>query len=99
MLAVVQHTLTDPPAALARGERLKRSDGAPPGTRVLQFLPSRDGTLVTCLWESRALEDVQTYVDEILGPTSSNLCYSVEADAAFAELPRGIAGPPGANTA
>ena len=38
--------------AFARGERLQRGEGAPQGTRVLQFYPSQDGTLVTCLWES-----------------------------------------------
>ncbi len=64
MLVVVQHRLTDPPTAFARGERLKHGEGAPPGTRVLQFLPSQDGTLVTCLWESGSVEDVQSFVDD-----------------------------------
>lgn len=94
MLVVVQHTLTDPPTALARGERLKRAGGAPRGTHVLQFLPSQDGTLVTCLWESQAVDDVQSFVDETLGDASRNLCYAVEESVAFAELPDGIAAPP-----
>jgi hypothetical protein len=96
---VVQHKLTDPPTAFARGDRLKHGDGAPPGTRVLQFLPSRDGRLVTCLWESRSLPDVQAFVDDVLGDTSVNLCYPVEESAAFAEPPRGLAAPPAAVTA
>jgi hypothetical protein len=91
MLVVVQHRLTDPPTAFARGERLKRGEGAPEGTGVLQFWPSQDGTLVTCLWESGSVEAVQSYVDETLGDASDNLCYPVEADHAFAELPTGIA--------
>jgi hypothetical protein len=91
MLVMVQHRLTDPPTAFARGERLKRGEGAPDGTRVLQFFPSQDGTLVTCLWESGSVEDVQAYVDETLGDASVNLSYAVEASAAFAEPPRGIA--------
>ena len=94
MFVVVQHRLTDPPAAFARGERLKRGEGAPKGARVLQFYPSQDGTLVTCLWESASVEDVQSYVDETLGDASSNLSYAVEAPAAFAEAPRGIAERP-----
>ena len=94
MLVVVQHRLTDPPTACARGERLKSAEGTPAGTRVLQFLPSRDGTLVTCLWESDAVEDVQSFVDESLGDASQNLCYAVEDHAAFATLPAGIAAPP-----
>jgi hypothetical protein len=94
MLVVVQHQLIDPSTASIRGERLKRGEGAPAGTRVLQFLPSRDGTLVTCLWESEAVEDVQSFADETLGDSSKNLCYAVEESAAFATLPVGIAAPP-----
>ena len=94
MFVVVQHRLQDPPAAFARGERLIRGEGAPHGSRVLQFYPSQDGTLVTCLWESGSVEDVQAYVDETLGDTSLNLCYPVEVTAAFAEGPTGIAERP-----
>jgi hypothetical protein len=94
MFVIVQHTLTDPPAAFARGERLQRGDGAPSDTRVLQFYPSQDGALVTCLWESPAVSDVQTYVDETLGDASVNLCYAVETSAAFAESPEGLADRP-----
>jgi hypothetical protein len=94
MLVVVQHRLTDPPTAFARGERLKHGEGAPPGTRVLQFLPSQDGTLVTCLWESGSVEDVQSFVDATLGNASVNLCYPVEPTAAFAEAPAGVAARP-----
>ena len=84
MLVVVQHQIIDPPTASARGERLKSGQGAPVGTEVLQFLPSQDGSLVTCLWQSRAVEDVQAFVDETLGDASRNLCYAVEENAAFA---------------
>jgi hypothetical protein len=94
MLVVVQHRLTDPPTAFARGERLKRGEGAPAGSRVLQFLPSQNGTLVTCLWQSVSVADVQSYVDETLGDASANLCYAVETTAAFAEAPEGIARRP-----
>ena len=55
---------------------------------MLQFLPSTDGKLVTCLWESDSVDDVQSYVDETLGDASVNLCYAVEETAAFAERRR-----------
>lgn len=96
MLVVVQHTLIDPESAFARGDRLQRSVGAPQGTRVLQFLPSTDGKLVTCLWESASVDDVQSYVDETLGDASVNLCYTVDEGAAFARAPEGIADRPAA---
>ena len=94
MFVVVHHSLVDPPTAFSRGERLQRSEGAPQGTRVLQFLPDTHGTLVTCLWESRSVEDVQSYVDETLGDASRNLCYAVDEGVAFAEAPAGVPGPP-----
>jgi hypothetical protein len=94
MFVVVQHRLQDAPAAFARGERLKSGEGAPHDTRVLQFYPSQDGRFVTCLWESGSVEDVQAYVDRTLGDTSINVCYAVEATAAFAEVPTGIAERP-----
>ena len=94
MLVVVQHTLTDPPTAFERGESLQRSTGAPEGTRVLQFLPSADGRLVTCLWESDSVADVQSYVDGALGDAGVNVCYEVDASVAFAQRPADLAERP-----
>ena len=81
MYVIVQHELIDPPAAFARGERLKRERGSPGGASALQFFPSEDGTIVTCLWEARSVDDVQSFVDAVLGETSVNSCYAVDADA------------------
>jgi hypothetical protein len=94
MFVVVQHTLTDLPSAFERGERLQRGEGAPQGTRVLQFLPSADGRLVTCLWESDSVADVQSYVDGTLGDASVNVCYEVDASVAFAQRPPDLAERP-----
>ena len=91
MFVIVWHELVDPPTAFERGERLKRGDGAPKGTRVLQFFPGTDGQSVTCLWESDSVDDVQSYVDATLGDASRNRCYAVEEGVAFADLPAGIA--------
>jgi hypothetical protein len=91
MFVIVWHELLDPPTAFARGEGLKTGDGAPGGTRVLQFLPGTDGTSVTCLWESDSVEDVQSFVDGTLGDASRNTCYALEESVAFASLPDGIA--------
>src|SRR5688500_12151854 len=99
MFVIVRHELVDPPTAFARGERLKRGDGAPDATRVLQFFPGTDGRSVTCLWESDSVDDVQAYVDATLGDSSRNICYAVEESVAFAELPTGIAGSAAAVTA
>ena len=99
MYVIVRHELSDPPAAFARGERLKRGEGAPAGAAALQFLPSVDGTTVTCLWEAQSVEDVQSFVDGVLGETSVNTCYAVDAEHAFAERPEALSGRPVAATA
>jgi hypothetical protein len=85
MFVIVHHQLTDPPTAFERGKRLMTGEGAPVGVRVLQFLPSRDGDVVTCLWQAEAVASVQTYVDDTLGAASINSCYEVDAEHAFAD--------------
>ncbi len=85
MYVIVQHQLTDPPTAFERGKRLMAGEGAPPGVRVLQFLPSRNGDAVTCLWRATAVSSVQTYVDDTLGAASVNNCYEVDEEHGFAD--------------
>lgn len=91
MYVVVQHTFLNPSEAFTRGEKLIKNEGAPDGTTGLQFYPARDGSGATCLWESRSVADVQSYVDDTLGDSSRNLCYEVDAPNAFARQPLGIA--------
>lgn len=91
MYVVVQHKINDPEAAFARGEKLIRSEGAPAGTRALQFYPALDGSAVTCLWEGPSREAIQEYVDSTLGDASKNTCYEVNAEQAFSRQPLGLA--------
>lgn len=90
MYVVVEHEIKDPEAAFSRGERLIQGDGAPPGVRVLQFLPSRDRSAVSCLWEADSVEAVREYVDSTLGEASENACFEVDADLAFSARPHGL---------
>ena len=55
MYVVVHHAIKDSSIAFDRGRKLMVGEGAPPSTRVLQFLPSLDGSAVTCLWESASV--------------------------------------------
>lgn len=91
MYVVVQHTFLNRPDAASRGEKLIKNEGAPDGTKVLQFYPAHDEPRATCLWESNSVADVQRYVDDTLGDSSRNLCYEVDAANAFARQPLGIA--------
>ncbi|MEW1912427.1 hypothetical protein AB0442_28985 [Kitasatospora sp. NPDC085895] len=90
MYVVVQHTILDPETAFSRGRALMSGSGAPDGTRVLQFYPHVGGSAVACLWEAESVGDVQRFVDTTLGDSSTNLCYEVDADRAFADRPLGL---------
>lgn len=93
MYVVVLHEFQDPPTAFARGEKLIMNEGAPEGARGLQFYPSVDGSVASCLWESDSVEAIQDYVDSTLGDSSVNTCFEVDAEQAFAEQPLGLRTP------
>jgi hypothetical protein len=63
MFIVLQHRITNPQTAFARGQNLLDGNGAPQGTRVLQFYPSRDRNSVFCLWESNSVYELRNYAD------------------------------------
>ena len=67
MFIVLQHRITNPQTAFARGPNLLDSNGAPQGTRVLQFYPSRDKNSVFCLWESNSVDELRKYADAVMG--------------------------------
>lgn len=90
MYVVALHRIKDAETAFARGQALMTGEGAPPGVRVLQFLPSVDRSTVTCLWATDSVEAVQQYVDSTLGDSSENSCYELDAEQAFAEQPVGL---------
>ncbi len=87
MFIVLQHRITNPQTAFARGQNLLDGNGAPQGTRVLQFYPSRDRNAVFCLWESHTIDELREYADTVMGDSSENSYF--EVDAAIARgLPR-----------
>lgn len=97
MYVVVQHKIKDQQAAFSRGETLIKNEGAPEGSRGLQFYPAQDGSAVTCLWEAASVESIQQYVDGVLGDAAENTCYEVNAEQAFARQPLGLSENPAVN--
>jgi hypothetical protein len=87
MLIVLQHRITNPTTAFARGQNLLDGNGAPQGTRVLQFYPSTDGNAVFCLWESNSIDELREYADAVMGDSSENSYFEVDAEIARG-LPR-----------
>jgi hypothetical protein len=90
MYVVTHHKFIDAPTAFARGEKLIRNEGAPTGVVGLQFYPAQDGSEAVCLWEAPSVESVQQYVDSTLGDSSSNPCFAVDSEQAFADRPLGL---------
>jgi hypothetical protein len=87
MLIVLQHRITNPATAFTRGQNLLDGNGAPQGTRVLQFYPSTDRNAVFCLWESNSIDELREYVDAVMGDSSENSYFEVDAEIARG-LPR-----------
>ncbi len=79
---VVHHRIRDAEAAFERGQALLEGRGAPPGARVLQFYPSRDRSAVECLWEADSVETLRRYVESVLGDSSEDEFFEVDADQA-----------------
>jgi hypothetical protein len=87
MFIVLQHRITNPSTAFTRGQNLLDGNGAPQGTRVLQFYPSTDGNAVFCLWESNSIDELREYADAVMGDSSENSYFEVDAEIARG-LPR-----------
>jgi len=90
MYVVAVHEILNPETAFPRGQALMTGEGAPPATRVLQFLPTSDASRVFCLWESSSVGSVQEYIDRVLGDSAINTTHQVDASQAFAERPLGL---------
>ena len=82
MFIVLQHRITNPPVAFARGQNLLDGNGAPAGTRVVQFYPSRDRNDVICLWESTSVDELREYADAVMGDSSVNSYFEVDPEIA-----------------
>ena len=50
--------------------------------RVLQFYPSRDKNAVFCLWESNSIDELREYADGVMGDSSENSYFEVDAEIA-----------------
>ncbi len=90
MYVAMVHQIKNPETAFARGEALIKGEGAPTGTRALQFYPAADGSSVICLWETPSVEAVQRYADDVLGDSSVQTSFEVNAEQSFSERPLGI---------
>ena len=90
MYVAVQHTILEPATFWAKaGEIIPR---LPDHLKLHQCFPTRDGSRGISIWEGKSIDAVRRYVDEQLGPASSNVYFEVENRDAIA-LPSGLTMP------
>ena len=80
MYVGVVHRIRDPQAMLSRGASLADASNAPPGVTPHQFLPSKDLSAATCLWEADSVDAVRDYIDRTLGDSSENSYFEVSTE-------------------
>ena len=82
MYVGVMHQVKDPDAMLSRGQGLSDPSNAPSGVVPLQFCPSTDLSVATCVWEADSVDAVRDYVDGTLGDSSENSYFEISTERA-----------------
>ena len=70
----VIHRISDPDGAMAKGQALFEPHE---GATLLQFIPSQDVTMATCIWESDSIDRVRELVDTALAETAEQTYFQV----------------------
>lgn len=76
MYVVVQHRITDPRAFKVLNERPQPS--RPAHWRLLHSLPSRDGAMCICLWETDSVETLRRFTERAYAGVSVCECFEVD---------------------
>jgi hypothetical protein len=75
----VIHRISDPETALSNGQPLFEPHE---GLRLLQFCPSQDFRVASCIWEAKDVDAVRDLVDPTLGDSSEQTYYEVNTEQA-----------------
>ena len=76
MFVVAQHGISDP--AIFWRRQLMAMPSMPRSLRLHFALPNPDGSRAVCIWEGESVEAVSTYVEDLVGPVSSNEYFELE---------------------
>jgi hypothetical protein len=87
MFIVVEHEITNKDAFFGAAEQVV--DGAPSGTKPIQFLPSTDSKRAVCLWEAKSVDAVKNFLEKKIGKSAKNIYYAVDSKVAIG-LPAGV---------
>ena len=89
MYILVDHTISDPAAFWGSAEQVMRM---PPGVKLHQTFPTRDGTKAVCVWEAESIDALRGFIEPLVGRVSRNEYLEVENK-------EGVASPSGVRTA
>jgi hypothetical protein len=81
MHVVVQHRITD----LEKFNTMDAEEvagGAPDGNRLQQFLPAKDGSVATCLWQSDSVDTLRGYLDPATAGVAENTYVEIDEETA-----------------
>ncbi len=82
MHVVVQHKVVDR-EKLAGANPQEINNGGPAGVQGLQTLPTADGSMLFCVWETPSIETLRAYLDPVTTGVVENTYFEVDSDHAL----------------
>ena len=81
MLVIAHHFIQNPDVFWSRANEVISS--IPSTMKLHSVYPSKDGKTGTCVWEATSTQEVQAFLDKILGNVSKNVVYEVNEEVAI----------------
>ncbi len=82
MHVVVQHKVLDR-EKLAAANPQEINDGGPAGVQGLQTLPTADGSMMFCVWETPSVDTLRAYLDPVTAGVVENTYFEVDSEHAL----------------
>jgi hypothetical protein len=81
MHVVVEHRITDP-GKFASMDAEAVAGGGPASTHLRQFLPPKDGSVATCVWQVDSIDSLRDYLDPATAGVTENTYIEVDEESA-----------------
>ena len=81
MHIVVQHRITDPEKFFSMDAE-EVAGGGPAGTQLRQFLPPKDGSVATCVWQADSIDNLRNYLDPATAGVAENAYFEIDSETA-----------------
>ena len=81
MHVVVQHRITDL-EKFNTMDAQEVAEGGPAGSHLQQFLPPKDGSVATCVWQVDSIDTLRGYLDPATAGVAENTYIEVDEETA-----------------